>query len=928
MAIKCPKCQTDNPDTQKFCGECATPLHPSKEIPVTKTLETPKEELTTGSTFAGRYQIIEELGKGGMGKVFKAYDTKINEKIAIKLIKPEIAADKKTIERFSNELKFARKIRHNNVCQMFDIGEDKGTHFITMEYVSGEELKSFIRRSRQLTVGTSITIAKQICDGLTEAHELGVVHRDLKSSNIMIDRDGNARIMDFGIARSLSGKGITGAGVMIGTPEYMSPEQAEVREVDQRSDIYSLGVILYEMVTGRVPFEGETPLGIAMKHKSEVPKDPREINAQIPEELSRVILRCMEKDKEKRYQSAGEVRSELANIEKGIPTTERTIPKRKPLTSKEITVKLGLKKLFIPALVFVAFLIVVGYFLFRSGPKLADIKIGRTQQITHAPGLEIDSAISPDGKMIAYAAGPEGQMHLYIRQIAGGRTVALTESFPGHHRWPQWSPDGTRIAFQSGGAIYVIPALGGIPKRLVEPYPEESVRTPSWSPDGKQIAYVKGRDIYVHLVDEGKSRKIAEAFEPHSLSWSPDVSKIAYVSGNPAFLFGRPYIGNIAPCSIWVVSIEKGSPVQLTDNRYVNVNPVWTPDGRNILFISNRGGSRDVYQLPLKASAVPAGSPVRLTTGLNALIISLSADGKKLAYSVFTYSSNIWSIKIPEEKAISISEAIPITTGNQAIEGISVSPDGKWLAFDSNRSGNQDIYKMPVGGGELEKLTTHPSDDFIPSWSPDGKEIVFYSFRKGNRDIHLMTADGRSIRQLTDDPAQERYPDWSPDGKHLVFQSDKTARQELFVFSRLKEHTDWGVPKQLTFDGGGTPRWSPDGSLIAYTSDTGLLVIPPEGGEPRILVSSHDPATIPVPRFPEWSADGRVVYYKARDAEGHSSFWSVPALGGKPKLLVRFDNPSRKSVRPEFSTGGFRFFFTLTENESDIWVMDLIIEEK
>ncbi|NIN92859.1 protein kinase [bacterium] len=358
MGVECPKCKTENTSDSEFCKKCATPLPSSKEIPITETLETPTEELTRGTVFASRYEIIEELGKGGMGKVYRVEDKKIKEEVALKLIKPEIASDKKTIERFSNELKMARKIRHKNVCGMYDLDEEKGTHYITMEYVPGEDLKGMIKMMGQLGAGKSISIAKQVCEGLAEAHRLGVVHRDLKPSNIMIDKEGNARIMDFGIARSLKEKEITGAGVMVGTPEYVSPEQAEVKEVDQRSDIYSLGVIMYEMVTGRVPFEGETPLSIAMKHKSEMPKDPRELNAQIPEDLSNLILRCMEKDKEKRYQSAGGVRSELTRIEKGIPTTEKVVPKRKPITSKEITVQFSLKKLFIPALVIIAIAII------------------------------------------------------------------------------------------------------------------------------------------------------------------------------------------------------------------------------------------------------------------------------------------------------------------------------------------------------------------------------------------------------------------------------------------------------------------------------------------------------------------------------------------------------------------------------------------
>jgi len=293
---------------------------------MTETLQRPVQELTTGSKFAGRYQVIEELGHGGMGRVYKVFDNDIKEKIALKLLRPEIGLDKETVERFSNELKLARKIRHKNICGMFDLGKAEGTTFITMEFVPGEDLKKFIRKSGQLGAFRAVSITKQICEGLAEAHHLGIVHRDLKPQNIMIDEDGNVRIMDFGIARSLWGKGITGAGVMIGTPEYMSPEQVEGKEVDQRSDIYSLGVILYEMVTGRVPFEGDTALSIAMKHKTEEPENPKDFNPQIPESLSRLIVKCLEKKPERRYDSVQNMTRELDIALERILSSRNKVP--------------------------------------------------------------------------------------------------------------------------------------------------------------------------------------------------------------------------------------------------------------------------------------------------------------------------------------------------------------------------------------------------------------------------------------------------------------------------------------------------------------------------------------------------------------------------------------------------------------------------
>ncbi len=935
MAVKCPKCRAENPDTKQFCGDCGTRLPASLEIPAefTETLQVPLHQLSTGSSFGGRYQIIEELGKGGMGRVYKVFDRKIKEKIALKLIKPEIAKDRKTIERFSNELKFARKIRHKNICQMFDLSEEQGTHFITMEFVEGQDLKKLIRQMGHLAVGAAINIAKQVCEGLAEAHASGVVHRDLKPSNIMIDNEGAARIMDFGIARSIEGKGITDAGVMIGTPEYMSPEQAEAAQVDHRSDIYSLGIILYEMATGKLPFEGDTPLSVAMKHKSEKLQAPRLLNPQIPDDLNNLILKCLEKSKADRYQAAEEVIGDLDGIEKTIPLPQRAIPKKIPATSKEITVKFNLRRGLIAALALAILAVAAGYLLLRSNRKETVLVPGTQKQITYEPGLEIDPDISPDGKMIAFTTGPIGRTHIAVRHTSGGRPIEITKNVPGPLRWPRWAPDGSQIAFFSREGIFLVPALGGVPRPIISSSPEGSAYSPAWSPDGKRIAYVQNGAIHIHQVDTGRSEKIADVKEASCLCWSPDGSKIAYASGNLSFLFGQfdlpesafQYIGNKAPSSLHVLFISRRKPVEVISDGYLNMSPVWTPDGKNLLFISNRGGTRDIYRIRLKTAGEPSGPPVRLTTGLDAHSISISPAGGELAYSVFNYEANIWTIEIPEKQPVSASSGMPITMGNQIIESVQISHDGIWLAYDSDVSGNSDLYKISVAGGEPIQLTSHPSEDFVPAWAHDDEMIIFHSFRNGNRDVFCMDKDGGNVQQLTDDPSHEFGPNFSPDDSKIAFMSDRTGSYEVYVVS--KDASGWGEAEQITSDGGTLPKWSPVENAIAYIAEDSLKVFFYDDKRTRSLVGPQDISESLIASSIAWSIDGKTIFFQARDDQDNMGIWSVPVEGGKPELKVISDDPRLKLGLYSFCADYESFYFSFRVHESNVWIMDLISQE-
>jgi TolB protein len=417
---------------------------------------------------------------------------------------------------------------------------------------------------------------------------------------------------------------------------------------------------------------------------------------------------------------------------------------------------------------------------------------------------------------------------------------------------------------------------------------------------------------------------------PHSLAWSPDGRWIAFVAGNGAFIFGaRPWgspinLGNISPSSIWLVPATGGDPVRITDDRSLNMSPAWLPGSNALLFISNRQGERDVYRVDLDQEGRPQGDSRRLTTGLAAHTVAPSADGQRLVYAVFRQRANIWSVPLPERGPASLAQAHALTTGNQAIEGFAVSTDGRRLAFDSDRSGNQDVYVIPAAGGDPVQVTTDLSDDFMSSWSPSGQELAFYSNREGSRRLYVMPADGGTPTPVVALPRDQRYPAWSPDGASLVFSSNETGAQELYVVSRNSD-SSWRAARRVTFDGGDFGRWSPDGREIVYSRGDGLWAVTPgRVGFSRRVLRFDDSATVPLPAVVQWAPDGRTLYYKAFDAAGHSGIWSIPIRGGAaPRPILRFDDPERQSTRPEFATDGRRLFFTLSEREGDIWEMEL-----
>ena len=875
---------------------------------------------TLAAALADRYTIEREIGSGGMGTVYLARELKHDRQVALKVLRPEIASHLGVV-RFLNEVKITARLDHPHILTLIDSGEADEFLWYVQPFVRGESLRAKLDREKQLSIEEAVAITRQVASALEHAHQRGVIHRDIKPANILI-HEGEAMVADFGIALAVTEAAdsrMTATGIAIGTPQYMSPEQATgERHIDGRSDQYSLAAVLYEMLSGSTPHTAPTTQALIAKLLTERPTRVRTVRSNVPPNIDAAVAKALEMTPADRFASAAEFGATLQYTPSGgFPAAEA--PRRSRV---------------------VLFATIAGVVVLAGAgaavmlrPSAPAFTVGRSEQVTADPGLEIQPSLSPDGKLVAYAAGSASQMRIFIRPVGGvgggGRTIPLSDDSTAVETQPRWSPDGTSILFLTRGGASVGAAFGGASRPLIAPSASAIVKSAAWSPDGKEIAFVRGDTLSAMLIDGGHVRMIATGSDLHSCTWAPQGRLIACVSLNSLSVLPGPLFGNLAPSGIVLFPIAGGDPVRIAEPTAYNHSPVFSGDGRRLFFVSSRDGPRDVYVVSLSSAGRPRGAPVRLTTGLGAKTISLSADAKRLSYAVYTARANIWSVPIPANPpagglAVSAANATAVTRGSQVIQGMRVSPDGRWLLYDSDLRGHSDLYRMPIDGGAAEVLLTDSVDEFAPDLSPDGTAIVFHSFRSGTRDIELKPLNGGAIEPVTNTPGQESYPKWSPDGKSILFYDQRTPRNALVT--RRGPDGKWSAPEVLAA-GTYRPQWSPDGKSISYVAapadgEPGVVMVMPAGGGPARQVFTPGNGA-PLVSHAIWAPDGRTLYLKVHDARGLTSFWSVDAHGGRPRELLRLADPEWQSVRNDFATNGKRLFFDVEDRQSDVFVADL-----
>ncbi|MBA2339793.1 MAG: PD40 domain-containing protein [Pyrinomonadaceae bacterium] len=914
------------------------------------------------------YKILEFLSAGGMGEVYLAQDVKLNRRVALKLLPLQFTSDAQRAHRFEQEAQAASALNHPNIITIYEIGEmDNNSHFIAAEYIEGATLRQHIAREK-FNLREILEIAIQTASALAAAHAAGIIHRDIKPENIMLRPDALVKILDFGLAKlteihraAIDGesptliKNSTESGMILGTVRYMSPEQARGLSVDARTDIFSLGVVLYEMITGQAPFAGESNADTlaAILNKDQLPF--AHYSLDVPQELQRIVGKMLRKERDERYQTMKDalgdlkdLRNELqmqdrrerssANMEShhatlAVKTTQDATAKGSDESEARTTVnatqissqnKSRRRGVAIALGLVLTVLLAAGVWLFRARQNsFSTVSVQKVAQITSWSGLDDFPSMSPDGNAVAYCSDHNGSFEIYVKQLTpGAKEIQLTAD-GGQNFQPAWSPDGQRIAYYSKqrGGIWVIPASGGEARQITD-----FGSHPAWSPDGKQIAFqsyplndlgayarnaLSPSTLWLVAANGGEPKQLTQIGNPPgghgSPSFSPDGKRIVFEVDD--------YINE----SVWTISINGDDAKQITQKG--SYEPVYAPDGKSILYTLS-----GVYQVRVNPDTnEPVGEPSQIAGigGVTSAVrrVSFSADGKRIAYSALTRRESLSSIRLQINSSEVEGAPVPLVQNtNERSNFPTFSPDGKRIAFTSCNVGGTgcDIWLMNADGSNQIQLTTNESGELMPSWFPDMQQVAYISKRTGHWTlwaINLNTKREKMLLDLTDDI----YARLSPDGKQIVF----TLTRNGGVINVWTASLAGGEPKQLTFDKEmmGFPAWSPDGKYIALQmkrgDDTHIMIMPSAGGTPEQLTFDKGQSWIYA-----WSPDGDKILF----AGFRNGLWNVRWVSRSTKKQQQLTNYTKLNsfVRyPSWSPKGDQIVYEYSETTGNIWVADL-----